>query len=760
MIRLNYNKFLFSILALSPLSLVAQQNLTPYVNPLIGSEDHGHVFVGANVPLGAVQLGPSQIAQTWDQFNGWDWCSGYNYKSKEILGFTHTHLSGTGIGDLNDIMIVPANGKVQLKPAEFNKMDTGYGSSFKKENEIAQPGFYSVQLDDYQVQANLTATERVGYHQYVYNKSDNAHLFIDLSFKMNWDKTTDSYIKQINDSTFVGYRFSSGWASDQKVYFALRTSVPIQKVQFYDDNDQKFGSSTVKGQAIKAALFFDAIKNKTIEVKVGISAVSTINALENIQVEIPTWNFAQTKKQANDKWNSTLNKIQFEGDADTKTIFYTALYHTYFAPTIFNDANGDYLGTDKQVYEKQDFTNHTVFSLWDTYRGLHPLMNLLEDRKINQDFIKTMLAIYQQQGKLPVWHLQGNETNTMVGLPAIPVVADAVIKGILDEKDYELAWEAVKTTAMGYDNGLKFVRDLTYIPIDSMDHESVAWALEYAIADYSAFKMAEKLGKKEDAIYFQKRYKLYEQYFDKEVGHFVGRKATGEFRRPFNALMAKHRENDYCEGNAWQYTWLVPQDVKGLINLFGGDKNFLKKLDEFTTMSSDLGDEASNDITGLIGQYAQGNEPNHHVPYLYAYAGEPWKGSALVRKAMTEFYTSKPNGLCGNDDAGQMSAWYVFSAMGMYPLNPISGIYVFGSPLMEKATMSLPNGKQLNIVVKNQAKENSYIKNIKRNGSAYSKSYITYEDILKGGTIEIEMSSTPNKNWGKGVQDRPVSVNN
>ncbi|MGJ1431803.1 GH92 family glycosyl hydrolase [Sphingobacterium spiritivorum] len=755
-------KVLISIVASAGLSLSSAQaqNFTQYVDPLIGSAGHGHVFVGANVPLGAVQLGPTQIAQTWDKFNGWDWVSGYNFKSKDILGFTHTHLSGTGIGDLNDIMIVPANGKLQLQPAQFDKMDTGYGSHFAKENEKAVPGLYSVYLDDYKVKAKLTASERVGYHQYTYEKTDNAHILIDLAFKMNWDKTTDTYIKQINDSTFVGYRFSTGWANDQKVYFALKTSVPIQKVDFYDDKTPKLGSQVVKGLGIKAALYFDAVKNKTIELKVGLSPVSTVNALANIDAEIPGWNFDKTAALADTKWNKTLGKIDFQGDADTKKIFYTALYHTYFAPTIFNDANGDYLGTDKQVYEKQDFTNHTVFSLWDTYRALHPLMTITEEPQVVRDFIKSMLAIYEQQGKLPVWHLQGNETNTMVGLPAIPIIADAVLKGFLTKEEEEMAWEAVKTTAMGYDNGLRFVRDLTYIPIDSMDHESVAWALEYAIADFGAYKIAEKLGKQEDVAYFQKRYKLYEKYFDKEVGHFVGRRVNGEFRRPFNPLMAKHRENDYCEGNAWQYTWLVPQDVKGLITLFGGEKNFLKKLDEFTTMSSQLGDEASPDISGLIGQYAQGNEPNHHIPYLYAYAGEQWKGAALARKAMTEFYTSAPDGLCGNDDVGQMSAWYVFSAMGFYPLNPMIGTYVFGSPLMEKATINLPNGSKFVINVKNQGKNNTYIKSIKLDGKPYHKTYITHSDISKGGQLEIEMSSTANKNFGKNKDSWPSAIEN
>ncbi len=734
------------------------QNFTQYVNPLIGSADHGHVFVGANVPLGAVQLGPTQIAQTWDKFNGWDWVSGYNYKSKDILGFTHTHLSGTGIGDLNDIMVVPANGKLQLNPAQFDKMDTGYGSHFDRANETAAPGYYGVYLDDYKIKVNLTSSERVGYHQYTYEKKDNAHILVDLAFKMNWDKTTDSYFKQIDDTTFVGYRFSTGWANDQKVYFAITTSVPIQKVELYDDTTPKHGTKVVKGLGIKAALYFDATQYPTLELKVGLSPVSTINALANIQAELPGWDFAQAKKQADNKWNKTLGKIDFQGDPDVMKIFYTALYHTYFAPTIFNDANGDYLGTDKQVYEKQDFTNHTVLSLWDTYRALHPLMTITEDAQVVRDFVKTMLAIYQQQGKLPVWHLQGNETNTMVGLPAIPVVADALLKGFLSPAEQELAWEAVKTTAMGYDNGLKYVRDLTYIPIDSMDHESVAWALEYAIADFGAYKIAEKLGKVDDAAYFKKRYKLYEKYFDKEVGHFVGRHTNGSFRRPFNPLMAKHRENDYCEGNAWQYTWLVPQDVKGLIDLFGGEKKFLNKLDEFTTMSSQLGDEASPDISGLIGQYAQGNEPNHHIPYLYAYAGEQWKGAALARKAMTEFYTNTPAGLCGNDDVGQMSAWYVFSAMGFYPLNPMIGTYVFGSPMMDKASITLGNGIKFNINVKNQGINNPYIKSIKLNGQPYIKTYITHADIMKGGNLEIEMSSTANKNFGKNKATWPSSI--
>ncbi len=745
-----YFSAVFLLLSLGT-SNAQQVDYTQYVDPHIGSAEHGHVFVGANVPSGAVQLGPSQIAQTWDKFNGWDWCSGYNYKSEEILGFTHTHLSGTGIGDLNDLLILPATGKHHLSPAPFGKMDQGYGSSISKANETVRPGYYKVQLEDYGILAEMTSSERVGYHRYTFQNKNTPHLLIDLGFQMNWDKATDTYLKLVDEHTLVGYRFSKGWADDQKVYFAIKSSTSLKNTQFYNGNKKVNEYLVAKGAHIKAIIDIDA--GAPVELKVGLSPVSAENALDNIQREIPGWDFNQAKSNATRKWNEALGKIAYEADPRSKTIFYTALYHSYFAPTIFNDANGDYMGTDKQVHRQENFENYTLFSLWDTYRGLHPLMTLLENKK-NKDYIKTMLKIYQQQGKLPVWHLWGNETNTMVGLPAIPVIADALLKGFIDKADQELAFEAVKTTAMGYENGLRFVRELSYIPIDSMDHESVAWALEYAIADFGAYKMAKYLNKEEDAKYFEQRYKLYEKYFDKEVGHFVGRHANGNFRRPFDPLMAKHRENDYCEGNAWQYTWLVPHDVNGLMNLFGGEQQFINKLDEFIQLPEIL-DDASPDISGMIGQYAQGNEPNHHVPYLYAYAGQQWKGAALVHKAMTKYYTDQPNGLCGNDDAGQMSAWYVFSSMGIYPANPMDGKYVFGSPLMKSAKITLGNGKTFEIVAKNQSKDNIYIQRATWNGQAYDKSYITHEAIMGGGKLEFEMGSKPNKKFGQALSNRP-----
>ncbi|MFZ4862068.1 GH92 family glycosyl hydrolase [Sphingobacterium sp. Mn56C] len=728
-----------------------QKDYTQYVNPYIGSAGHGHVFVGANVPNGMVQLGPSQIPHTWDKFQGWDWCSGYNYISEDILGFTHTHLSGTGIGDLNDILVLPATGDFKLTPAPYNQMDKGYGSHFKKENELVKPGYYKVQLDDYGIEAQLTSSERVGYHRYSFQNKDNAHILIDLGFRMNWDTPTDTYVKLVNDTTLVGYRFSKGWADDQKVYFAIRSSTAFKEVKFYNNTQALKDSPEAKGAAVKVIATIDP--EKPVELKVALSPVSSSNALENITAEIPYWDFDRARMLAKDKWNQVLSKIDYQADTNLKSIFYTALYHTYFAPTLFNDHNGDYRGTDKQVHRAADFNNYTVFSLWDTYRALHPLMTILEDKKA-KDYVKTILKIYEQQGKLPVWHLWANETNTMVGLPATPVLADALLKGLVDPTDYDLLYEAVKTTALGNENGLTFVKQLQYIPIEDMNHESVAWALEYAIADYGAYQIAKFLQKESDAAYFEKRYKLYQKYFDTEVGHFVGRQRDGNFRRPFNPLMAKHRENDYCEGNAWQYTWLVPQDVHGLIHLLAGEKGFTQKLDEFINLPEAL-DDASPDISGMVGQYAQGNEPNHHVPYLYAYVGQQWKTAKLLREVTTKYYTNSPAGLCGNDDLGQMSAWYVFTAMGFYPVNPMEGKYIFGSPLMESATLQLPNGKTFKIQVKNYAAQNIYINRVTLNGKNYPKSYIKHDNLIDGGTLILEMSAKPNKKFAVEVDNRP-----
>lgn len=723
--------------------------LTKYVNPFIGSLGHGHVFVGANVPTGAVQLGPSQIMQDWDQYNGWDWCSGYNYISKEILGFSHTHLSGTGIGDLNDVLVVPANGEVQLTPAKYNDMSSGYGSFFSKDSEDCKPGYYTAYLDKYKVKAELTTTERVGFHQYHYDKTDNAHLLLDLDFTMLWDKSVASSITQLNDSTFVGYRYSTGWSKDQRIFFALVVSVPVTRFNLYNGTKPVTGKE-VKGVGVKAALFFDAVKNPDVKVKVGISPVSTTNALANIKAEAPHWDFEQVRKAADHSWNKTLNKIVFEADKDTKTVFYTSLYHSYFSPTIFDDHNGDYRGTDKKVYTNQKFTNYTTFSLWDTYRALNPLLTIVEPLNV-KDMVHSLLSIYQQQGKLPLWPLQGSETDCMIGYPAVPMITDAYFKGLIDPADVKLAYQAIRHTAMMEEKGIEYVKKLQYIPADKMK-ESVAWGLEYAIADWGIAKMAAKLGKKADAVYFGKRAKLYEKYYNAKEGFFVGRLANGKFKTPFDPLYAK--QNDFCEGNGWQYTWLAPHDPYGLIKLKGGEQAFTRQLNTLFTMSSEL-KEASNDVTGLIGQYAQGDEPSHHIAYLYNYVGQPWRTAESVREVMKKYYTTEKDGICGNEDAGQMSAWYVLSSMGFYPENPMSGVYVIGSPVMDKATITVGSNK-FAITVEHQGKKNIYVQKLTLNGHPYTKSYIKHSDLIKGGQMTFYMGDKPSKTFGVSKADRPL----
>jgi predicted alpha-1,2-mannosidase len=720
---------------------------TQYVDPIIGSAGHGHVFVGANVPFGAVQLGPVNV------FEGWDWCSGYNYASNTILGFTHTHLSGTGIGDLNDILLLPVSGKVALTKGTKEDMATGYGSYFSHKNEISKPGYYSVVLDKYKIKAELTASERVGFHKYTFDTNADSHVLLDLADGIGWDRPVKTFIKKIDETKIVGYRYSAGWAADQRIYFAMEFSEPIANIALYDSIAPVKGNEG-EGLKMKAILDFKTLKNKQVLVKVGISPVSFENASANIKSEIPNWDFDKTVKEANSKWNKELSKIQIKGNDKTMKVFYTSLYHTMFAPSVFNDANWDYRGTDKKVYEKANFTNYTTFSLWDTYRGLHPLYTITQAEKIN-DIVKSFLAIYQQQGRLPVWHLMGNETNTMNGNHSIAVIADAYLK---DYRDYdtELAYEAMKKTAMQTRDGMDYVQKLEYIPADKV-LESVGNALEYAIDDYAIAQMAKSLNKTEDYTYFMKRANLYKLYFDKETTFMRGKLADGNWRTPFNPLSSVHRKDDYVEGNAWQYTWLVPQDPYGLIDLFGSEDKFLAKLDALFLLTDKVeGEDVSPDISGLIGQYAHGNEPNHHTPYLYAYAGQPWKTAKLIREIDDKFYSTKPDGLCGNEDLGQMSAWYILSAMGFYSVNPANGIYVLGSPLVNNAVIHYKENISFKINAIDNSAANIYIQKAEYNGKPYTKSYITHDMIIKGGELKLYMGSKPSTTWGVKKEDRPL----
>ncbi|PST82232.1 sugar hydrolase [Pedobacter yulinensis] len=724
-----------------------QAKLTKYVDPFIGTGFHGHVFMGANVPFGAVQVGPANLSQ------GWDWCSGYHYSDSTIIGFAQTHLSGTGIGDLGDISVMPVTGNVKMVKGEAGKPASGYYSSFSHEQETARAGYYSVQLLRYGIKAELTATERVAFHQYTYPAGQAGKLVIDLKEGIGWDGVTESYIRQVNATTISGYRYSKGWAEDQKIYFTMEFSRPVAGLVVYDSTAQKSGTE-LKAKRAKGLVTFKG-DGGVVQVKVGISPVSMANAAANIKAEIPGWNFSQVVSAADAKWEKELQKIRISSTDEARLrTFYTAMYHTMTAPSVFNDHNGDYYGTDKKIYQKAGFTNYTTFSLWDTYRAAHPLMTVIHPEKVG-DMVNTMLNIYKQQGKLPVWHLMGNETNCMVGNPAITVVADAYLKGF-GGFDKKLAYEAMTRTAMLDERGLNFVKSKGYIPADST-LESVAKGMEYAIADWAISQVAKKEGKTEDYAYWLKRGRNYENYFEKGSGYMRGRINDNTWRTPFNPFESIHGRNDYTEGNAWQYLWLVPQDVEGLIKLIGGEKRFVQKLDSLFIVQGDMGKEASPDISGLIGQYAHGNEPSHHITYLYAYAGQPWKTADQVRHVLDHLYTDKNDGLSGNEDVGQMSAWYIFSALGFYPANPANGLYVFGSPVVDAAEIRLVGNKTMKLRVLNNSKENRYIQSVKLNGKPYTKSYISHKDLTAGGTLELNMGAKPSETWGTLAADRPYS---
>lgn len=709
------------------------QNLTRYVDPYIGTGGHGHVFLGTNVPFGQVQLGPTNIT------GGWDWTSGYHISDSTIWGFTHMHLSGTGIGDLLDIAVMPVVGDVKLGKGIAGDPGSGMYSLFSRDKEIARAGFYAVHLDRYNIGVELTATKRVGFHKYIFPESTESKVVIDLKSHLNWDGSTDTYLIQENDTVISGYRFSKGWANDQRIFFTAVFSKPMKQFILSDGEEQKNikGGRELRATGVYGQALFDTKDKEEIYIKVALSPVSIDGARRNLEAELPGWDFSGTVRKADQAWNSELNKIQIEsGDQKVLRTFYTALYHTMIAPSEFCDVDGSYMGTDKKIYVKAPFVNYTTFSLWDTYRAAHPLMSIIHPEKVD-DVISSMLAIYQQQGKLPVWHLMGCETDCMVGNPAIPVVADAMLKGFRGF-DRELAYEAMKTSAMLDERGLGLYKKYGYIPFDKYN-ESVATCLEYALADWALAQVALQNDKKMDYQYFNDRSKAYKYYFDKETHFLRGLSSEGKWRTPFNPFQSTHREDDYTEGNAWQYTWLVPHDIEGLMGLFGSRENFHQKLDSLFTVEGNMGEGASPDISGLIGQYAHGNEPSHHVLYLYTMTGQPWKTASLVRQVLSELYHDKPDGLSGNEDVGQMSAWYVLSALGMYQVEPAGGRYYFGSPIIDKAALNVGNGKEFMIIAQNNSEENKYIQSIKLNGKPYKLPYITFGDIQKGGKLELEM---------------------
>lgn len=731
-------------------------DLTQYVDPLIGSGDHGHVFVGANVPFGMVQLGPTNIS------TGWDWVSGYHYTDSTIFGFSHLHLSGTGIGDLLDILVMPVTGSPKMAKGEHGDIDSGLYSTFKRENEVAKAGYYSVLLDRYGIKAELTATERVGFHRYTFPESTESAIVINLADALNWDASVEGYLWKESDTVISGYRYSKGWAADQKVYFSAEFSKPIENIEFYDGealvraSDPQYPITKFTSQLVYGKAKFKTEANEQILMKVAVSPVSIDNAKLNLQTELPKWNFDETAEKASKAWNEKLHKITVKSkDPKVLRTFYTALYHTMIAPSVFSDVNNEYRGADGKTYSDKDHKTYTTFSLWDTYRAAHPLMTIIHPEKM-ADMVNTMLNIYKEQGRLPVWHLVGNETDCMVGNPGIPVVADAYLKGFTGF-DKDLAYEALKNTALSDDRGLNLYKKLGYIPYD-VENESVAKGLEYALADWSVAQVAKERENEDDYNYFLKRSNSFEKYYDPSVGFFRGVDSKGVFRKgELNPFHSKHREDDYTEGNAWHYLWLVPQNVNGLVNLLGGEELFAARLDKLFTLDGDMGADASPDISGLIGQYVQGNEPSHHVLYLYPYVGQQWKTAKRVREVLTTLYFDKPAGLSGNEDCGQMSAWYILSSLGFYQVAPSGGTYIFGSPLLDEAVIDLGSDKTLTIIAHNNSDENIYIQGVKLNGKPYTKSYIAFQDIVAGGTLEFEMGNKPS-DFGVKEEDRPVAI--
>lgn len=675
--------------------------------------------MGANVPFGLVQLGPTEPTR------GWDWCSGYYYDDDELIGFGHMHLSGTGIGCLGDVAFLPVK--------DFKQTST----RFKHEAEKVHPGYYSVQLTDPNVLVELTATERCGFHRYTFKNGAKAQLALDLSQCIGWDKLNDCLLTQESATRLTGFRRSNGWAADRRIYFSIDFSQPV---------------TVHRLDSMERVVVSVADNTKPLLVKVALSPVSIDKAKLNMQAELAGWDFDAAVKQADEAWNRELARIEIQtNDRTKKRIFYTAMYHLMTSCSKFNDVDREYRGADGKVH-KADFTNYTTLSLWDTYRAAHPLMTVAFP-EMQRDFAQTFLNIYKQQGRLPVWHLMGSETDCMVGNPGAIVLADLTMKGFVEDK--ELALEALKATQMKDIRSLGLLKKHGYIPWNlEPENETVAKALEYCAADDGVAKVAKLLGKKDDYEYFFNRSRSYKKYYDPETRFLRAVDTDGKFRLPFNPFFAEHRTNDYTEGNAWQYTFLVPHDVKGLIKLFGSDKAFMSKLDSLFFVEGWAGDNASPDMSGMTGQYAHGNEPSHHVIYMYNYAGRPDKAAPLLRKMLNEMYLDQPDGLSGNEDVGQMSAWYILSSVGLYQVDPVGGRFVIGSPLFDKATVNVGGGKTFTVVAKNNSDKNIYVQSARLNGKNLKNSYVDFNDIRRGGTLELVMGPKPSK-WATTTACRP-----
>jgi len=743
----------------------SEKSPVDYVNPFVGTDFHGHTFPGAVLPGGLVQLSPDTDTQ------GWDWCSGYHYSDSTIMGFSHLHRSGMGAGDWGDILLMPTTGDLKVEPGSKDKPGEGYRSAFSHQEEEASPGYYSVLLKDYRIKAELTVSERAGFHRYTFPKSGTSHILVDVSHGIR-DRGTGSQVKIVNNTEIEGHRSSTGFVKNKDVYFYAKFSKPFHSSGTWNGKDIKAGSTEDAGLQVGAYADYVTAGNETIEVKVGISYTSIAQARLNLETEIPGWNFDQVRKEAKAKWNNALSRIDVQPDQSNGekynhqklVTFYSALYHSLLFPATFGDVDGRYTGLDHQTHTAKGFTYRSDFSLWDVFRAEMPLLALVYPDRTT-DAVNTMVAQYEQGGWMPTPQQFGNSyTNDMIGDHPVDVILDAYVKGIKNF-DAEKAYEAVRKNAMETppaDHPSKGRIDLSdylqygYLPYDKV-RESVSRTLEYAYNDWCVAQFAEALGKTGDYEMFIKRAANYKNVIDTITGFARPKNSKGEWLEPFDPKFVGHGDNrHYTEANAWQYTWFVPQDVQGLIKLEGGRDKFVTKLDSLFTISSDVHSSVS-DVTGLIGQYAHGNEPSHHTIYLFDYAGAPWKTQSMVRNVMDTLYHDGPDGLCGNEDMGQMSAWYVLSSIGFYPVTPGQTAYAIGSPEFSKVTIHLNNGKDFTIEALNNSKENKYIQSATLNDKPLNRPWFDHADIINGGRLAFQMGPEPNKSWGSDLQAAPPS---
>ncbi len=741
------------------------------VDPFIGTGGEGHTYPGATVPYGMVQLSPDTRIQS--RKDGYGWAAGYRYDDSTIVGFSHTHFSGTGHSDLGDLLLMPTTGALRLERGNPDQPGSGYTSRFSHTSESAQPGYYAVTLDDYKVRAELTASARVGMHRYSFPAGQPAHVLLDLRTSM-YDypgKILWSRIRVRPDGTVTGFRETRGWAPGRQLYFALRFSQPLVGHQLHDtEQDVAYKGfpppaeknpaqrAQIEGRQLVAA--FDVAPNAgtPLLVKVSISPVSEDNAIANLDAEAPGWDFDGMRAAAKQQWSAALDAVDAQGTPAQRTRFYTALYHTLLGPTLFMDSDGRYRGPDNAVHQAKGWTNYSTFSLWDTYRALHPLTTLLQPPQRTNDFVNSLLASRRESpyGVLPVWSFHGLETWCMIGYHAVPVIADAYMKGIRGYDTDEALQAMVASANYGPYDGIAQYRELGYVPIDE-EGEAASKTLEYAYDDWSIAQVAQAMGKDAVAGEFSRRAANWKHAFDPDTGFMRARQRDGSFREPFDPSASGYG-SDYTEGNAWQYSWYVPQDVAGLATAHGGSERLLQRLDAVFDAKVDPAIFAHmEDITGLIGWYAHGNEPSHHVAYLYAYAGQPWRTQARLKQIMDSQYAARPDGLAGNDDLGQMSAWYVFTALGFYPVTPGSNQYILGRPFLPRATLNLPNGKQFRILADGLDDAHTYVGGVTLNGKPLDRVFLTHEEILAGGELQFRMQAEPNTQWPSAAAIAPYS---